>query len=271
MNSIAQFWRDPTMPYAESRRACHSRTCYKPHSHPTYSIGAVDEGTSLFTGASDGPITLHAGSVVFVPASRIHACNPVPNTAWSYQMLHLSAAWFHAARQEYDQTQVNHVSIAPIRVVVNPRVYARFCRLNTVLFFQVDPRDKEATLIEFMGDFDEAQGLPINVPVISPHLIGQLTPILDFLRHGPATGTPLAELACLADMSRYQLIRAFRATTGMTPHAWQLNQRINLARGRIRAGEGIADVAYRLGFADQAHFQRVFKAYAGVTPGRFRT
>jgi len=29
-------------------------------------------------------------------------------------------------------------------------------------------------------------------------------------------------------------------------------------------------VALRLGFADQAHFQRVFKAHTGVTPGSFR-
>ena len=74
----------------------------------------------------------------------------------------------------------------------------------------------------------------------------------------------------MAGMSRYQLIRAFRAATGMTPHAWQLNQRINQARERIRAGEGISEVAYGLGFADQAHFQRVFKAHAGITPGRYR-
>src|SRR3546814_7161241 len=87
---------------------------------------------------------------------------------------------------------------------------------------------------------------------------------------GPARGTTLSDLAQLAGMSRYQLIRAFRSTTGMTPHAWQLNQRVNLAREWIREGEGIADVAYRLGFADQAHFPRVFKAHTGITPGRFR-
>ena len=81
----------------------------------------------------------------------------------------------------------------------------------------------------------------------------------------------LAELAALSGMSSYQLIRAFRNSTGMTPHAWQLNQRINLARQRMRAGEAIASVAHELGFADQAHFQRVFKAQTGVTPGHYRS
>ncbi|MNN80835.1 Transcriptional activator NphR [compost metagenome] len=80
----------------------------------------------------------------------------------------------------------------------------------------------------------------------------------------------LGELAALAGMGRYQLIRAFRAVTGLTPHAYQLNQRINLARDWLRRGTPVADIAYGLGFADQSHFQRVFKAHTGVTPGLYR-
>jgi AraC-like DNA-binding protein len=270
MDTTTEFWRDPALPYAESRRACHSRACYKPHSHPTFSIGAIDQGSSLFTGASDGPVTLHRGTVVFVPASRVHACNPVPGTAWSYQMLHLDAAWLHAIRQEYAQAEINSVAMEPLRIVAEPTVYARFCRLNARLFSQADSCDKEAALIEFIGECDEAQGLRIHAPAISSRA-AQITPVLDFLRQEPVTGTALADLARVAGMSRYQLIRAFRAATGMTPHAWKLNQRVNLARERIRAGENIAGVAHGLGFADQAHFQRVFKAHTGITPGSFRT
>ncbi|MGH8464494.1 MAG: helix-turn-helix transcriptional regulator, partial [Pseudomonas sp.] len=82
---------------------------------------------------------------------------------------------------------------------------------------------------------------------------------------------PLAELAALAGMGRYQLIRAFRAATGLTPHAYQLNQRVNLARRWLRGGTPVAEIAYRLGFADQSHFQRVFKAHTGITPGVYRS
>ena len=48
MPGTAAFWRDPFLPHVESRRACHSRACYKPHSHPTFSIGAVDAGGSMW-------------------------------------------------------------------------------------------------------------------------------------------------------------------------------------------------------------------------------
>lgn len=103
------FWRDPAMPYVESRRACHSRACYKAHSHPTVSIGAVDAGVSHFTGAATGeasrPVVIRAGSVVFLPAATVHACNPAPGQAWSYQMLHLDAAWLERVLAESrDQT-----------------------------------------------------------------------------------------------------------------------------------------------------------------------
>ena len=267
-DSTQVFWRDPAMPFVESRRACHSRACYKPHHHPTFSVGAVDDGRSVFTGSAIGPVALHPGTLVFVPAARVHACNPAPDTAWSYQMLHLDAAWLQAVRMEY--AQAHPIEAEPIRIATNPSVYRRFCHLNALLFSEASPCDKDAALIEFIGDCDTMQGLRIEAPGVPSSLAGQIRPAVDFLRNAPASSVPLDELAQLADMSRYQVIRAFRAVTGMTPHAWQLNQRINLAREWIRSGDHIADVAQHLGFADQAHFQREFKAHAGVTPGRFR-
>lgn len=80
----------------------------------------------------------------------------------------------------------------------------------------------------------------------------------------------LAVLAREAGLGRYQLIRAFRAATGFTPHAYLLNARVNRGRQLLGEGQALAEVAYRLGFADQSHFQRVFKAHVGVTPGQYR-
>ena len=263
-----EFWRDPALPYAESRRACHSRACYKAHSHPTFSIGAVDQGSSHFTGAAGsggGPTQIEAGTVVFVPSDCVHACNPVPHTAWSYQMLHLDAAWLQALRRESGFAARTGVTLTR-----DAGVYARFCGLNDVLFSAARADEKEAALIEFLGDFDSGGEDTIAAPAQADHAQQSLQAVMAHLQHGTAATASLAELATLAGMSRYQLIRAFRAATGMTPHAYQLNLRVNQARALLRSGEGMADIAYRLGFADQSHFQRVFKAFAGVTPGLYR-
>ncbi|EXJ11324.1 helix-turn-helix domain-containing protein [Nitrincola nitratireducens] len=57
------------------------------------------------------------------------------------------------------------------------------------------------------------------------------------------------------------LIRAFSQHFGMTPHAYLLNRRIQLGRTQLKTGKAIADVAQNVGFADQPHFQRVFKRH----------
>ncbi|MGE8493870.1 AraC family transcriptional regulator [Comamonas sp. JNW] len=267
-NAPQAFWRDPALPFVESRRASQSRACYKPHHHPSFSIGAVDGGHSVFTGAEAGPVRLSPGALVFVPAERVHACNPAPDAAWSYQMLHLDASWLQALREEY----VDPASMAnePVRIVNDPARYARFCQLNALLFSQAEAADKEASLIAFIGDLDSQQGLHICAPAVPTQLARQIRPALDCLRTSPCASIPLDQLADLAGMGRYQTIRAFRKVTGMAPHAWQLNHRINLAKQQLRGPDGIAAVAQQLGFADQAHFQRVFKAHTGVTPGCFR-
>ncbi|MBK1682366.1 AraC family transcriptional regulator [Rhodoferax fermentans] len=260
----AEFWRDPALPYAESRRACHSRACYKAHSHPSFSVGAVDQGSSRFTSAGTGPSVIQPGTVVWVPAAHVHACNPLPNTAWSYQMLHLEASWLQALWQES--------SVPPLQTVQltqDAGIYARFCQLNAVLFSDASTPEKEIALIAFLGDC-ASQGQPALSPSLAPDSRHKLQPLLAHLQHEADALISLTELAKMANMSRYQLIRAFRQATGLTPHAYQLNQRINQARHHLRAGEPLADIAYRLGFADQGHFQRVFKAHVGVTPGRYR-
>jgi AraC-like DNA-binding protein len=79
----------------------------------------------------------------------------------------------------------------------------------------------------------------------------------------------LAELSTVAGLSRFELVRRFRADTGMPPHAFQIDLRIGRARRMLAAGEAPAAVAASCGFADQAHLTRTFRRSVGVTPARF--
>lgn len=85
----------------------------------------------------------------------------------------------------------------------------------------------------------------------------------------PATPVTLIELAQVAGLSRYQLIRAFARELGLTPHAYILQRRIALAQRLIRTGRDLAEVAAQAGFCDQSHLTRWFVRQFGVTPGRY--
>jgi len=79
----------------------------------------------------------------------------------------------------------------------------------------------------------------------------------------------LAQLSSVAGLSRFELVRRFRECSGVTPHAYQTNLRVEEARRRLAAGAPPAAVAAECGFADQPHLNRVFKRAVGVSPGRY--
>jgi AraC-like DNA-binding protein len=81
----------------------------------------------------------------------------------------------------------------------------------------------------------------------------------------------LDELSQAVGISRYAIIRLFKNNFGLTPHAYQLNQKINTARHLLKSGQTIVQTAHALGFNDQSHFHHVFKSHTGITPKQFQT
>jgi AraC family transcriptional regulator len=75
-------------------------------------------------------------------------------------------------------------------------------------------------------------------------------------------------LACEVGLSPAHFARAFKETMGRAPHQYLLSQRLEQARRLLELpGAQLAEVAQRTGFADQAHFTRLFKRAYGVPPG----
>ena len=85
----------------------------------------------------------------------------------------------------------------------------------------------------------------------------------------PTAHWSLAQLADAASLSRYQLVRQFAQATGLTPHAYLLQRRLQLARHLMGEGTPLADVAAASGFADQSHLTRLFTRSFGITPGAY--
>lgn len=79
----------------------------------------------------------------------------------------------------------------------------------------------------------------------------------------------LADLAGVAGLSKFSLIRAFERAVGLPPHAYHTHLRLARARHLIAGGAPLSDVAFDAGFADQSHLTRRFKALFGVTPGQY--
>jgi AraC-like DNA-binding protein len=97
-----------------------------------------------------------------------------------------------------------------------------------------------------------------------------LAMVRDMLDDRVAESVALDELAAIAGLSRFHLIRVFHRKYGVTPFAYQRSRRIERARAVLRTGCSIADVAAAAGFADQSHLGRSWRAVMGSTPGEYR-
>jgi AraC family transcriptional regulator len=99
----------------------------------------------------------------------------------------------------------------------------------------------------------------------------QLRAVRNFIRDNLARPIRLSELASLADLSPSQFGRAFKTSTGTTPHLWHLDARIESAKQLLADHSvGLAEIAFDTGFSEQSHFNRAFRAATGVSPGAWR-
>ncbi len=88
-------------------------------------------------------------------------------------------------------------------------------------------------------------------------------------RMGDCVG--LGEVASAIGVHPAHLARVFRAHYGVTIGEYGRHLRLAWAATEIARGDTpLATVAAEAGFADQSHFTRLFKRYAGITPARYR-
>ncbi|WP_413989550.1 helix-turn-helix domain-containing protein [Labrys okinawensis] len=81
----------------------------------------------------------------------------------------------------------------------------------------------------------------------------------------------LKKLADSCGISVTHFARAFRRSTGASPHQWLQERRIKRAMSLLDGGQmSLADIAIECGFADQSHFTRVFTRHMQMGPGQWR-
>lgn len=99
----------------------------------------------------------------------------------------------------------------------------------------------------------------------------RLRRVLDHVEAHLGAELTLAELAATACLSTFHFSRCFKRAVGVGVQRYVARRRVERARAMLRrTEEPLADIAQRLGFADQSHFTKVFRRETGDTPARFR-
>ncbi len=95
--------------------------------------------------------------------------------------------------------------------------------------------------------------------------------VCDFLQADLTADLGLADLAELLGLSAEHFCRAFKASTGLPPHAWLVARRVERARELLETtGLSVEEIAAQVGYAEPSHLARMFRRAHGVSPTQYR-
>ena len=238
---------------------------YAPHTHEEFSVGTCESGQEVIRFRSG---LLYAGrdSVVVIEPGEVHTGGPADSGGFAYRALYPRTAVLR---------EVDLHARFPEPIVCDPALAEALRGAHRSLCAGDDPLEAESRLLQMFGALVERHAL--RGPRAERAPAGRdgggriVRAVMARLADEMTAPPPLAEVAAGLGLSRYQVLRTFRAGVGIPPYAWLAQYRVTRAQTLLAAGLRPAEVAPLVGFADQAHMTRWFGRVVGVTPGAYRS
>jgi AraC-like DNA-binding protein len=258
------FFKHPKLPFVECRYSTNSGRHYKPHMHKAFCVGAVDQGEVIYQ-VEGKLVKLQPRSLALINPETLHSCNPTEFYKRSYSMLFLDVEWCLQLQRSLWQLE----RFRPVNTILleDNSTYQQYINTVESLISDGDLMEKEQMLGKLVENIFlqacEPAAVKSEPSLYIEQLKLQLSTSLD-------KDISMSQIALKLQANPYTLLRQFKAATGITPHAYRLNCRIELARKLLQKGFDLSQVALECGFFDQSHFHRHFKAKTTVTPKEYQ-
>jgi len=232
------------------------------HSHDEFGIGLVTAGAQR-SYSGRGEVEAVTGDVITVTPGEVHDGAPLGSRPRAWSMLYLEPQVVAEVIAGEEGSAGRYLEFhGP--VLQRPALAARFRRLYGRITSNRDWDDGLAL----------AEALTALLAAAVRHrraddrmADADVRRAVSLMDDDPATPLTLEDLACAAGLSRYQVIRGVSRLTGLTPHAYLTQRRLEQARRLIQCGTPLAEAALASGFYDQSHLNRTFRRRYGFTPG----
>jgi AraC-like DNA-binding protein len=267
-SEVARYWQHAAVEGVDLLRARYVTHRYGRHSHETYTFGLIEAGVEEFEYGSSmqraGP-----GAVALLDPDVVHTGQAATDWGWAYRVLYPQVSvvtevaaelGWRAGTPSFPQTVLYDPATATLlRSAHRAAEWGDQLASSTLLTTAL------AQLLSAHAAAGPASGPgPVKK---APDAVGAVRDLLADRLIDPPT---LAELATLTGLSQFAVLRAFRAATGLPPHAYLNQLRVRRARRLLDDGLPAAEVAAEIGFADQAHLTRHFKRVVGVPPAAYQ-
>ncbi len=234
---------------------------YDPHRHETYAIGATLSGAQAFRYRGAGRVS-HAGACMVLHPDELHDGHSEVPDGFLYQMVYVEPARILEALGGKGPLPFITDAVAEDAALATliAEMFASFPG-------PAEPLARDGHIAELAVMLARRAGASEGATSRRDAEMARVRALLDEEFDQPIGS---ADLERVSGLDRFETARAFRRATGTSPHRYLVGRRLNAAHALIARGRPLSDVAAGVGFADQSHLTRAFKARYGMTPGRFR-
>lgn len=265
---VLQFQRVADFGGAELLRARFGEFSFARHAHDRIALAMITRGR-LAVAQPHGTEVATPGSVVLMNDDQLHWGGRDEAEGWSISTLYLDPSAAATLAREQG-ARLRGLLTFRSQIIRDPGLFSQLQALHQGAW-QGDSRLADqgrllAVLERALAGYGDC--------TVEPPKTGQeplaVRRARDYLAAHPDRNISLDELAAVAGLSSFRLVRSFSASLGQPPHAFHLRLRLRHAMALLREGEPVAEVAVACGFVDQSHLTRAFKRAFGMTPGVFR-
>lgn len=228
------------------------------------------EGETRIEGLPPSPLTDLRGKLTQIPAGY-------SAEGWTVEPSnggHVTMLFFEPEKLSEDLGKLYRAA-AP-----RPRLYFEDADLADALMKldRLVTRDGDLTDLyaESLGLFISARMLELSRADVEPPRPhsgsrSRMAVLEDYLRSNIGKPVSIEDLAGMAGLSRFHLIRSFRDVFGQTPYQYFLRLRMDEARRLLQSTNlQVSEIGARVGFSSSTQFVKMFRALEGVTPGSLR-
>lgn len=228
---------------------------FRRHMHRSHLFGLIVRGRREIDTAKEC-FDIAAGSGFCLPAGLAHRCSSADEHDYRVAAVD-PALWAH----------LGGAAPAPARLAAGSPALLAVRQLIAALRRPCEALAVETALLAVqLGLPSEPTPLPTR-----PQQAAIVVRLRNWLDAHCSEVVSLDTLAAVAGCSPSLANRLFRQLAGIPPYEYLLQRRLSLAAERLRAGnQTLADLAAECGFADQSHFQRLFRRAYGTTPAAYR-
>lgn len=265
----AKFWRAEEFDNLELLHATYITHVFDKHYHEEYVVAVVVRSHyAFFCNGED--VIAGQGQIILINPGEIHSGYAITEGGWTYRALYPSVGLMRAIAEEVSGKHWL-LPFFPKCLVDDDYIARLLVGLHRTLELGTNSQlERDVHLRSALGALivRHADNRPLSLLRLG-HERDAVQRACRYLEAHYMDNPSLETLAQIAGLSPFHFVRVFRQETGLPPHTYLTQLRINQAKQRLQAGDPIADVAAATGFSDQSHLTRRFKRIVGVTPGQF--